>query len=555
MRTPSALQTARYRFQPELPDLLRSEAESIAVIKGPATSPEKDKTEIRKAYPKTYGQPLVTFAKSQNKEARKVRRIGVLLSGGQAPGGHNVIAGLFDGMHDSNKDSVLYGFHLGPGGLVKNDYEILTKEKIDEYRNTGGFDIIGSGRTKIETDEQIEAAISNVTNLNLDALVIIGGDDSNTNAALLAEVFTQRKVKTQVIGVPKTIDGDLKNKQIEASFGFDTATKVYSELIGNVAHDTCSSRKYWNFIKLMGRSASHIALECALTTHPNICLIGEEIAAKKMTLRDVLGDMCRIIAARSQKGMNYGIILIPEGIVEFIPETANLISELNHNWADYEQVFNGFTTLDLKKKWLRNHISRDAFSTLDQLPPELAEQFLGVRDPHGNILVSQIETEKLFIDMIRNYLVSMGSGSFKGTFTPIAQFYGYEGRSVFPSNFDANYCYALGKTSFFLIANGVTGYLASVRNLAKPCREWTAGGVPLTMMMDMEERKGTRRPVIAKSLVDINGSPFNTFAEHREQWGIETDYVFPGPIQYFGPDEVCNRITETLRLESNREIV
>jgi diphosphate-dependent phosphofructokinase len=551
MTTVSALQKARYGFVPELPPLLRAESCAVTVLKSAAATPEKDSEEIKNAYPATFGQPLLSFANGSNPEAVAKRRIGVLLSGGQAPGGHNVIAGLFDALKKANPDSELIGFHLGPAGLVNGDHEILRKEKIDAYRNTGGFDIIGSGRTKIETDDQINAAIANAKRLKLDALVIIGGDDSSTNAAFLAEVFSQRKIRTQVIGVPKTIDGDLKNKYIETSFGFDTATKVYSELIGNVTRDTCSSRKYWNFIKLMGRSASHIALECALSTHPNICLIGEEIAAKKMTLQDVLQNMCRIIAARAAKGMNYGIVLIPEGIVEFIPETANLIHELNHNWSSYEQVFSGPTPLDLKKKWLCSHISREAFATLDQLPSEVAEQFLGLRDPHGNIIVSQIETEKLFISMIKNYLVSMSAaGSFTGKFSPMSQFYGYEGRSVYPSNFDANYCYALGTASFLLIANGVTGYIASVNNLAKPCREWTAGGVPLTMMMNMEDRKGTRKPVIAKSLVDIDGAPFKAFAAQREKWGVETDYVFPGPIQYFGPDEVCNRTTETLRLES-----
>jgi diphosphate-dependent phosphofructokinase len=554
MATISALQSARYTYKPELPELLCTTAEKISIETGSQTCPEKDADEIHTFYPKTFGKPVLTFCAGHNPSAAKKTRIGVLLSGGQAPGGHNVIAGLFDAMKKAHKKSELIGFHLGPGGLVKGDYEILTAEKIDAYRNTGGFDIIGSGRTKIETPEQVDAAIIHVNELCLDALVIIGGDDSNTNAAFLAECFTQKNIHTRVIGVPKTIDGDLKNKCIEASFGFDTATKVYSELIGNVARDTCSSRKYWNFIRLMGRSASHIALECALQIHPNICLIGEEIAAKNMTLQQLLLEMCRTIAARADRGMNYGIVLIPEGIIEFIPETANLIHELNRNWCEYEKVFTALTTLDSKKKWLRTKISREAFSTLDQLPPDLAEQLLGLRDPHGNILVSQIETEKLFISMITNYLVGMeAAGTYSGKFSPLAQFYGYEGRSVFPSNFDANYCYALGQTAFLLIANGCTGYLASVRNLAKPCREWTAGGVPLTMMMDMEERKGYRKPVIAKSLVALEGAPFKAFAKHRDKWAVETEYVFPGPIQYFGPDEVCNRITTTLELESQQE--
>ncbi|MBQ6780521.1 MAG: diphosphate--fructose-6-phosphate 1-phosphotransferase [Treponema sp.] len=550
MSTISVLQSARYKFQPDLPVVLKQDATKIQLELGQTVVPEKDADKIKNAYPKTYGMPIVTFKAGTNTDANKKRRVGVLLSGGQAPGGHNVISGLYDGLKAANKDSELLGFHLGPGGLVKCDYEILTDEKINAYRNTGGFDIIGSGRTKIETDEQVNAAIKNVQDLKLDALVIVGGDDSNTNAAFLAECFKQRNVPVQVIGVPKTIDGDLKNEYIETSFGFDTATKVYSGLVGSLERDTDSAKKYWNIVKLMGRSASHVTLEVALQCHPNVTLIGEEIAEKKMSLTQILDNICDVIVKRSANGEDFGVILIPEGIVEFIPETVNLISELNKNWVEYEKVYTTLTTLDAKKKWLNGKISKEAYATLDLLPAAIADQFLGLRDPHGNIMVSQIETDKLFISMIKERLAKLAeAGKYKGTFSPLAQFYGYEGRSVFPSNFDANYCYALGKTAFMLIANGQTGYIANVRNLSKPVAEWTAGGVPLTVMMNVELRKGVWKPVIAKSLVDLNGKPFAELAKNRDEWAIKTSYVCPGPIQYFGPDECCNRITETLRLE------
>ncbi len=547
----SALQKARYEYKPELPSILECNPASIQLnVTKTVTSEEYDEL-IRSSFTQTLGQPIVEFTEGSNPDAGKIRHVGVLLSGGQAPGGHNVIAGLYDGLKNANPDSILYGFHLGPQGLVIKDYEILSKEKIDYYRNTGGFDIIGSGRTKIETEEQVKSAINTVKELQLDAVVIIGGDDSNTNAAFLAEVFKQNNISTQVIGVPKTIDGDLKNDYIETSFGFDTSTKVYSGLIGSLARDTSSSKKYWNFVKLMGRSASHIALECALQVHPNICLIGEEISEKKLSLSDILQNICNIIAERASRGINYGIILIPEGIVEFIPETANLINELNKNWIEYEHVFTALTTLESKKKWLKTKISKEAFTTIEQLPDDIAEQFLGLRDPHGNILVSQIETEKLFMLMVKDYLERMaGAGSYKGKFSPLSSFYGYEGRAVFPSNFDATYCYALGKTAFLLIANGATGYIANVKNLAKPSAQWKAGGIPLTMMMDAEVRKGVLKAVIKKSLVDLNGKPFKELVANRSKWAVESDYIFPGPVQYFGPTEVCNRITETLKLES-----
>ena len=550
MESLSALQQARYQYIPAIPALIRMDASRIQQESIRADAPPPDEA-IRAHYPHTYTTTALTFREGANPTAHARRRCGVLLSGGQAPGGHNVIAGLYDGLTSANVQSALYGFIGGPGGFLRGEAQLLTSARIDRYRNTGGFDIIGSDRTKIEREEQLTAAVRTVQNLQLDSLVVIGGDDSNTNAALLAERFAAERLGVQVIGVPKTIDGDLKNGYIEASFGFDTATKVYAGLIGDVARDTRSSGKYWNFIKLMGRSASHIALECALQTHPNVCLIGEEIAAKRLPLKRVIYDICRVIADRADRGEDYGVVLIPEGIVEFIPETAQLIHELNLCWRDYEAVFSALTTLELKKRWLSARLTPAAFATLVQLPPEIAEQFLGLRDPHGNILVSQIETEKLFITMIADSLHGMkGAGSYRGSFRPLAQFYGYEGRSVAPSNFDANYCYTLGRTAFLLIAAGVTGYLACVQNLAAPAAEWSAGGVPLTALMQREERKGTPVPVIAKTLVDLSGAPFRAFAAARERWALHTDYVYPGAIQYFGSDMLCNRVTETLRLEA-----
>lgn len=551
MKTLSPLQTTRYKYEPEIPQVLKTSADLVVSEAGEAVLPRNNSQTIASFFPKTIGQPLLSFKSGENKTAKNKRKIGVLLSGGQASGGHNVISGLYDAIKEANKDSELFGFHMGPDGLIKNDYEILTDEKIGNYRNTGGFDIIGSGRTKIESESQVAAVVNTVKESDLDAIVVIGGDDSNTNAAFLAEQFKQKGLKTQVIGVPKTIDGDLKNDYIETSFGFDTAAKVYSECIGNLETDTASAQKYWNFVKLMGRSASHITLECALQVHPNIALIGEEIAAKNMTLKQILDNICDTIAKRAEKGENYGVILIPEGIIEFIPETKALIEELNKNWIEYEKVYTTLTTLAAKKDWLKNQLSAAAFETLDQLPDAIAEQFLGLRDPHGNIAVSQIETEKLFITMIKNRLDEMEkAGTYKGKFAPISLFYGYEGRSVFPTNFDANYCYALGKTAFLLIANGATGYISCVNNLSKPPAEWIPRGIPLTMMMDMEVRKGKSVPVISKSLVNLDGPVFKEFAEKRSQWAVSTDYRNPGAIQYFGPTEVCDTITETLKLES-----
>jgi pyrophosphate--fructose-6-phosphate 1-phosphotransferase len=461
-----------------------------------------------------------------------------------------VIAGLYDGLKKGNKDSVLYGFLGGPSGLIDGQYKEITASLIDEYRNTGGFDIIGSGRTKIETDEQVAASIETAKKFDLDAIVVIGGDDSNTNAALLAEYFTAKGLKTRVLGVPKTIDGDLKNEQIEASFGFDTATKTYSGLIGNIQRDANSARKYWHFIKLMGRSASHIALECALQTQPNICLISEEVEAKKMTLAQITSDVCGAIAKRAEKNENFGVILIPEGLIEFIPEIKALIAELNDGMAKKADEFNALSDFAGKKEWLKKNLSASSFTAFESLPDAIAEQFLADRDPHGNVQVSRIDTEKLLALAVEKKLAEMKKvGTYKGTFSSYTHFFGYEGRCAFPSNFDADYCYSLGFTAFLLIASGVTGYISSVQNLTLPADKWVAGGIPLTMMMNMEQRNGSKKPVIKKALVELDGKPFKTFAAYRDEWALNTSYVFPGAIQYFGPSEVCDQPTKTILLE------
>ncbi len=546
----SALQQSRYAYNPKLPRILSEKLETIGIVQSGATKSEGDQQELKTLFANTYGKPVVTFTKGKNPEIKKQLRVGVILSGGQAPGGHNVIAGLYDGIKKGNSASKLFGFLGGPSGLIDGSYIEIKDKLIDEYRNTGGFDIIGSGRTKIETDEQIAASINTAKKMKLDAIVIIGGDDSNTNAALLAEHFLNAKMKTQVIGVPKTIDGDLKNSMIETSFGFDTATKTYSELIGNIERDANSAKKYWHFIKLMGRSASHIALECALQTQPNICLISEEVEEKKMTLRQITDYICSVIAARAEKKENFGVILIPEGLVEFIPEMKTLIAELNDLMAVKADAFNALGTFEAQRQWLAQNLSKASAEAFATLPEEIAKQFLMDRDPHGNVQVSRIETEKLLISLVDSRLKAMAkAGTYKGKFSSYNHFFGYEGRCAFPSNFDADYCYSLGFTAFVLIASGFTGYLSSVRNLTSPAKDWTAGGVPLTMMMNMEQRHGSKKPVIKKALVDLNGKPFKTFSKNRETWAVQTSYLYPGAIQYAGPDEVCNQTTKTLMLE------
>lgn len=550
MKTVSALQNARYAYKPKLPAVLGGKVENLSLGFGKKTQAVSDTEELKELFTNTYGKPLAQVQKGKNANALKKIKAGVILSGGQAPGGHNVICGLYDAIKKGNADSVLLGFLGGPSGLLENKFIKFTDKIIDEYRNTGGFDIIGSGRTKIETDEQYAAAAKNAKANKLDALVIIGGDDSNTNAALLAEYFIQNKIPTQVIGVPKTIDGDLKNALIETSFGFDTACKTFSELIGNIGRDANSAKKYWHFIKLMGRSASHIALECALQTQPNICLISEEIAAKKTTLRGIIEGICTVITKRAANGENFGIVLIPEGLVEFIPEMKVLIAELNDTMALKQNEFAKLKNFDEKKAWLKTNLSQSSFAAFDSLPEAIADQFLADRDPHGNVQVSRIDTEKLLaLSVAKRLAEKKKAGTYNGKFSSYTHFFGYEGRCAFPSNFDADYCYALGYNAFILIAGGLTGYLSSVRNLVKSAKEWTAGGVPLTMMMNMEQRHGSKKPVIKKALVELNGKPFKKFALQRDKWAIDTSYTFPGAIQYFGPSEVCDCPTKTLLLE------
>jgi len=549
----SALQKARYEYKPKLPAILSGSIEDIGVETGEPTESISDRDELKAIFKNTYGKPFVSFVKGKSDKIKRELKVGVILSGGQAPGGHNVIAGLFDGLKKGNSASTLYGFKGGPSGLTDNKTIVLTPQIIDEYRNTGGFDIIGSGRTKIETPEQFAASLETAKKLDLDAVVVIGGDDSNTNAALLAEYYLANGSKTQVIGCPKTIDGDLKNDHIETSFGFDTACKTYSELIGNLGRDTNSAKKYWHFIKLMGRAASHIALECAFQTQPNICLISEEVEAKGMSLDKIVDQVCASINKRAQNGDNFGLVLIPEGLVEFIPEMKKLIDELNDVIAKEEKSFSEITNFIDQMYWLGTRLCESSYRLLQSLPPEIGQQFLMDRDPHGNVQVSRIETEKLLVVMVEKRLAEMKkSGEYKGNFSHQTHFFGYEGRCAFPTNFDADYCYSLGFSAFVLIASGLTGYLSSVMNLTDKADKWKAGGVPLTMMMNMEQRHGSLKPVIKKALVELDDKPFKEFVKLRGEWAEKTCFLFPGAIQYFGPHEVCDTATKTLQLEHEK---
>ncbi|MCK9155500.1 MAG: diphosphate--fructose-6-phosphate 1-phosphotransferase [Paludibacteraceae bacterium] len=534
--TKSALQIARAAYQPKLPKALKG---AVALEEGKATQSVADQEEIKKLFPNTYGMPVVTFNSSDKKVQLPAINVGVILSGGQAPGGHNVISGLFDGIKSLNKDCKLYGFLGGPSGLIDHKYIELTSGIIDEYRNTGGFDIIGSGRTKLEEQSQFDSGIEICNKLGIKALVIIGGDDSNTNACVLAEYYLQKKCGIQVIGCPKTIDGDLKNDMIETSFGFDTACKVYSEVIGNIMRDANSAKKYWHFIKLMGRSASHIALECGLQTQPNICIVSEEVEAKKMTLSQIVNNIAETVAARAEKGNNFGVVLIPEGLIEFIPEMKVLIAELNDLLAKESDV-----------KAAVAKLNPNSAAVYASLPESIAKQLTLERDPHGNVQVSLIETEKLLIEMVKKRLADMkAAGTFKGKFSGLGHFFGYEGRCAAPSNFDADYCYSLGVNAVQLIASSKTGYMSLIRNTTANAENWIAGGVPITMMMNMERRNGMMKPVIRKALVELTGAPFKKLADNRADWAINTSYVYPGPIQYFGPSEVCDQPTKTLMLE------
>ena len=544
----SPLQVARASYQPKMPAALRGH---VRLTEGEKTQSVADQAEIEKLFPNTYGMPVIEFVPGAASDVEAMpMNIGVILSGGQAPGGHNVICGMFDALKRLNPNSKLYGFLGGPSGLIEGKYAELTKEVIDEYRNTGGFDIIGSGRTKLEETWQFDNGIEVCNKLGIKAIVIIGGDDSNTNACVLAEYYLQKKCGIQVIGCPKTIDGDLKNKMIETSFGFDTACKVYSELIGNIQRDANSAKKYWHFIRLMGRSASHIALECALQSQPNICLISEEVEAKNMTLNDIVEQIVEVIVDRANAGLNFGSILIPEGLIEFIPAMRVLIQELNDMLARNDD-FAGLEGDDAKREYVKSILSPASCELYRSLPKGIARQLTLDRDPHGNVLVSQIETEKLLIEMVGKRLAQLkAAGIYKGKFAALNHFFGYEGRCAIPSNFDADYCYSLGVTATHLIAAGKTGYMSIVRNLTKPAAEWIAGGVPITMMMNMERRNGKMKPVIQKALVDLNGKPFQYFAAHRAEWADPNlSYIYPGPIQYYGPSEVCDQPTRTLMLE------
>ncbi len=547
----SPLQKARYEYTPKLPGMLRNGIAEICVKEGAETASVADQDKIKALFPNTYGKKEITFEKGQNTAPAKKQVVGVILSGGQAPGGHNVITGLYDALKATNKDNELLGFKGGPDGLLKNDYVTFDDAFIDAYRNTGGFDIIGSGRTKLETTEQFAIVAENAKKNGLTAIVIIGGDDSNTNAATLAEYMAANNTGIQVIGCPKTIDGDLKNEDIEASFGFDTATKTYSELIGNIERDANSAKKYWHFIKVMGRSASHVALECALETQPNICLIGEEVKAKKMSLAQIAGQIADSVEKRAANGDNFGVAIIPEGIVEFVPEFSVLIAEINELLAGSKtEEFNALPDWAAKYAFIESGLTKESMAVFAMLPQFVQQQLFLERDPHGNVQVSLIESEKLFSALVKDELDKRkAAGTYKGKFSALHHFFGYEGRCAFPSNFDADYCYSLGYNAFMLISYGYTGYLSKVSNIAKPADEWVAGGMPITKMMNMERRNGEDKPVIRKALVELDGAPFKYFEAHRDAWAVETAFTYPGAIQYYGPSEVCDLTTRTLALE------
>ena len=543
----SPLQKARYQYSPKLPGMLRNGISEICVKEGNATQSVADQEKIAALFPNTYGEKEITFEKGENTSAAKKQVVGVILSGGQAPGGHNVICGLYDALKATSKENVLYGFKNGPIGLLEDNYVEFDDAYIDAYRNTGGFDIIGSGRTKLETEEQFAVAAKVCEKHGITAIVIIGGDDSNTNSAVLAEYFAAHNTGVQVIGCPKTIDGDLKNEDIECSFGFDTATKTYSELIGNIERDANSAKKYWHFVKVMGRSASHVALECALETQPNICLISEEVAAKKQSLSEIADYIADAVEKRSANGNNFGVAIIPEGVVEFVPEFKALIAEINELLAGNKtEEFNALGSWEEKYAFIEKGLTAESMAVFAILPQTIQQQLFLERDPHGNVQVSLIESEKLFSALVKDKLTERG---FTGKFNALHHFFGYEGRCAFPSNFDADYCYSLGYNAFMLIQYGYNGYLSKVSNLSKPAEEWVAGGMPITKMMNIERRNGEDKPVIKKALVELDGKPFKYFEANRDTWAVETAYTYPGAIQYYGPTEVCDLTTRTLALE------
>ena len=548
------LQQARLQYQPKLPGMLRNGIKQISVLEGEATCSVADQAKIKELFPNTYGKKEITFVKGENTSEAKKQVVGVILSGGQAPGGHNVVCGLYDALKATNKENVLLGFKGGPSGLLNDDYLEFDDEYIDQFRNTGGFDIIGSGRTKLETEQQFEVAAQVCKKHGVTAIVIIGGDDSNTNAAVLAEYFAAKNTGVQVIGCPKTIDGDLKNDDIECSFGFDTATKTYSELIGNIERDANSAKKYWHFIKVMGRSCPHVALECALQTQPNICLVSEEVAEKKMSLSSIANYIADSVCARAERGLNFGVAIIPEGVVEFVPEFKTLISEINELLAGSKaDEFNKLDSWTEKYSFIENGLSKASMDVFALLPQSIQQQLFFERDPHGNVQVSLIESEKLFSALVKNELDKRKeAGTYKGKFTAQHHFFGYEGRCAFPSNFDADYCYSLGYNAFMLIQYGYTGYLSKVSNLSQPAQQWVAGGMPITKMMNIERRHGEDKPVIRKALVELDGAPFKYFQAHRDIWAVETAFTYPGAIQYYGPTEVCDLTTRTLALEKGK---
>ena len=550
----SPLQKARYEYVPKLPGMLRHGISEIAVKKGEATTSAADQEKIAELFPNTYGEPEVTFEKGENTSVAKKQVVGVILSGGQAPGGHNVVSGLYDALKATNKENVLIGFKGGPSGLIEDNFIVFDDEYINQYRNTGGFDIIGSGRTKLETEEQFQIATEVCKKHGITAIVIIGGDDSNTNACVLAEYMAAHKTGVQVIGCPKTIDGDLKNEDIEISFGFDTATKTYSELIGNIERDCNSAKKYWHFVKVMGRSASHVALECALECQPNICLISEEVKAKKQSLSEIADYIADAVEKRAANGNNFGVVVIPEGVVEFVPEFSALINEINELLAGSKaDAFNALESWAEKYAFIEKGLSKEAMAVFAILPQAIQQQLFLERDPHGNVQVSLIESEKLFAALVGDKLKARkAAGTYTGKYATQTHFFGYEGRCAFPSNFDADYCYSLGYNAFMLIQYGFNGYLSKVSNLSNPAEEWVAGGMPITKMMNIERRHGEDKPVIKKALVELDGKPFKFFEAHRDEWAVETEYTFPGAIQYYGPTEVCDLTTRTLALEQGK---
>ena len=538
----------RLKFKPIIPDIIK-DLDSIQIADGPSTDAPADQAELKKLFKNTYGQPVCDISKGKSGDIHRKLKVGMILSGVNAAGGHNVVAGLYDALKEGNKESCLIGFKGGAGGILSNDYIEITDDLMDMYRNTGGFDIMGSGRTKIETPDQFAQAYKVITELQLNAMVIVGGDDSNTNAALMAEYFKSKNSDVIFVGVPKTIDGDLKNQYIETSFGFDTATKTYAELVGNIQRDAISSRKYWHFVKIMGRSASHIALEVALMTHPTWAVVSEEVKAKKMTLIQVAEQIADMVETRSKNGFNFGVVIIPEGLLEFIPEMGVLISELNDLLAAHGAEYAKLTDFNQQRDFVVSHISKAAGATFMTLPETIAKQLLLDRDPHGNVNVSAIETEKLVSDVVKAVLKKRGS---KVPFSPVHHFFGYEGRCAFPSNFDATYCYNLGRTAMILAALKKTGQMAIVSNLKELAEHWHAGGFPLTSMMNMEKRGGEMKPVIQKALVELEGKPFKYYAAHRDEWAKGDDmFAFPGAIQYYGSREICDQPTKTLLLEQS----